>query len=98
NALPACTGYRSCATAAWSSPSWSRRPTARRSARHRHATLLQDDPPLGLGQAAPHTERLAGLQRELTALLHHRATPADLFGLSGAPGPRGVALAVGVEE
>ena len=73
-----------------------RRPS--RSARHRHAALLEDDPPLGLGQAAPHAERLAGLQRELAALLHHRAALAHLFGLSGAPGPRRVALTVGVEE
>src|SRR5205823_6082278 len=65
-------------TAAWSCPLWN---PPSRSARHRHAALLEDEPALGLGQPAPHAERLACLQRELAALFDHRAPTADLFGL-----------------
>ena len=68
------------------------------SADRRQPAALEDDPALGLGEAAPHAERLAGLQRELAAHVHHRAALADLLGLGGAAGPRRVALPVGVEE
>src|SRR5690606_41308458 len=68
------------------------------SARHGDAALLEDHTPFGLCQPAPHPEGLAGLQRELAALLDHRATPAHFLGLRGPSRACGVPLHVRLEE
>ncbi len=60
--------------------------------------VLKDRAALGLGQATPHPERLAGAQRELPTRFENRATRADFLGGGCAAGAGRVALPVRMEE
>ena len=80
------TGPSSC-SGGRAAPDAARPPSCASSAHGGESPPLQDDAPLRLGKATPDPERLAGLQRELPAEVHHRAAVADLLRPARCDGP-----------